>query len=152
MIWSKEKHDSERIDTLVAQDVVIKGDLEFSGGIQIDGRVVGTIKGLGDKSVVRITSKGRVEGHIYAPVIVINGQVVGNVYSHTLLELDADAHIDGDVHYQLMEMTMGAEVNGRMVHEVLGVQEQKSEQELDAAMRSQLVASESDDDSQLSTG
>ncbi|MEC8012382.1 MAG: polymer-forming cytoskeletal protein [Pseudomonadota bacterium] len=152
MIWNKEKHDSERIDTLVAQDVVIKGDLEFSGGIQIDGRVIGSIKGLGDKSVVRITSKGHVEGNIYAPIIVINGRVTGSVYSHSLLELDADAHIDGDVHYQLMEMTMGAEINGRMVHEVLGVQEQKSEQELGDATRSQYVASESEDGSQLSAG
>lgn len=121
MIWNKEKRSSESIDTLIARDVVLRGDLEFSGGVQIDGKVCGTIKGVGENSVVRITSKGQVDGDIHAPIVVINGQVTGSVYSSSHLELGAESHIDGDVHYELMEMIMGAEVNGKMVHEPLGV-------------------------------
>lgn len=117
MIWGKERRSSERIDTLIAKDVVLKGDLEFSGGVQIDGTIEGTIKGVGDHSVVRITSQGQVRGDIHSPIIVINGSVKGSVYSSAHLELGTESHIAGDVHYQLIEMLMGAEVNGQLMHE-----------------------------------
>lgn len=127
MIWNREKRGSERIDTLIAHDVVISGNLEFNGGIQIDGCVKGVIKGLGESSVVRITSKGRVEGDIHAPLIIINGTVTGSVYSSSHLELGSESHITGDVHYALVEMLMGADVNGKLVHETLGVQDKRKE-------------------------
>ena len=106
---------------------MIQGDIEFTGGAQVDGIIRGTIKATGERSIIRVTAKGKVEGNIFAPVIIINGRVSGSVYSYNHLELGADAHIEGDVHYQLMEMAMGAEVNGRMMHESLGVQESKSD-------------------------
>ena len=125
MIWNKEKRSNDRIDTLIAHDVTISGNLEFSGGVQIDGCVKGIIKGTGEASVVRITSKGKVEGDIHAPLIVINGAVTGSVYSSSHLELGVESHITGDVHYELVEMLMGAEVNGKLVHETMGVQENR---------------------------
>jgi len=121
-MWSKEKRNVERIDTLIASDVIIKGDISFKGGIQIDGCVKGTIRGDDELSVVRITRNGRVEGDIKAPVIIVNGRVSGSVYASGRLELGANSHVIGDVHYQLMEMVMGAEINGKMMHETLGVQ------------------------------
>lgn len=124
-MWNKDRREQTRIDTLIAEDVVIQGDLEFSGGIQIDGKVVGAIKGIGERSVVRLTSKGQIEGDIHAPVIVINGRVSGSVYSALRLELGDHSHVSGNVHYALMEMLIGAEVNGQMVHETMGVQEPK---------------------------
>jgi cytoskeletal protein CcmA (bactofilin family) len=125
MIWNKSRRNIERIDTLIAHDVVISGSLEFSGGIQIDGCVKGIIRGVGEGSVIRISGKGRVEGDIHAPLIVINGVVHGSVYSSSHLELGVKSHITGDVHYELVEMFMGAEVNGQLVHETLGVQEKR---------------------------
>lgn len=117
MIWSKERRSTARIDSLVGRGVMITGDIEFSGGIQIDGCVRGTLTGLDEESVVRVSSKGRVEGDIKSSLIVLNGAVVGSVYASRHLELGSECHVTGDVHYSLLEMQMGAQVNGKLMHQ-----------------------------------
>jgi cytoskeletal protein CcmA (bactofilin family) len=48
----------------------------------------------------------------------LNGQVTGDVRSAERIELAAKAKVDGDVYYNLIEMAMGAAVNGSLVHNV----------------------------------
>ncbi len=116
-MWNKEKRPAlDRIDTLIAANVCIEGNVHYSGGIQIDGQVRGNIIADDDAASLRITNKGSVSGDIKGPTVIINGKVDGNVYSTDHLELESDAVITGDVHYHLIEMVMGAEVNGKMVH------------------------------------
>lgn len=119
MMWSKDKSTipGEPIDTLIAADVRVRGDVEFSSGIQVDGRVEGSLRGVAEKSVIRITKKGSVKGDVKSPYVVINGSVEGSVYAYEHLQLGAECHITGDVHYNVIEMLCGAEVNGQMVHE-----------------------------------
>jgi cytoskeletal protein CcmA (bactofilin family) len=49
-------------------------------------------------------------------MIVINGLVEGDVYSSNHIELAAKARVSGNVHYHLIEMVMGSEVNGSLSH------------------------------------
>ena len=56
-------------------------------------------------------------GEIDVPTVVLNGKVVGNVYSSEHVELAAKALVDGNVHYNLVEIMRGAEVNGNLVHQ-----------------------------------
>ena len=105
-----------RIDTLISAHVTIMGDIRFSGGVQIDGTVNGSLIAEDQGSTLRVTRAGRVCGDIKGPNIVINGNVEGDVYATERLELSADAVINGDVYYELIEMVMGAQVNGRLVH------------------------------------
>lgn len=103
--------------TLVSSDTVIKGDVRFSGVLDIEGLVQGNIVAQpGKDAVVRIVDKGRVEGEIRAPSIIINGVVQGDVYSTRHLELAAKAKVKGNVFYSLVEMAAGAEVNGSLAH------------------------------------
>lgn len=107
----------EKIDTLIASNVEINGDVHFSGGIQIDGTVVGNVVANEDKgAMVRITNQGTVRGEIRGPNVIINGKVEGDVISTEHLELAAKAIVTGNVHYNLIEMVMGAEVNGNLLH------------------------------------
>lgn len=121
-MWGKgnNKNSStrvEKIDTLIASNVVINGDVNFSGGIQIDGKVVGNVIASEQKgSIVRITDQGVVVGEIRGPNVIINGKVDGDVYSTEHLELAANAVVTGNVHYNLIEMVMGSSVNGSLVH------------------------------------
>jgi cytoskeletal protein CcmA (bactofilin family) len=48
--------------------------------------------------------------------VVLNGEVIGDVYAAERVELSGHAQVSGNVFYNLLEMAMGAEVNGSLVH------------------------------------
>jgi cytoskeletal protein CcmA (bactofilin family) len=103
--------------TLVSSDTVILGEIRFSGVLDVEGLVRGNIIAeAGKEALVRVVDKGRVEGEIRAPSVVINGSVQGDVYATRHLELAAKARVQGNVFYALVEMAAGAEVNGSLAH------------------------------------
>jgi cytoskeletal protein CcmA (bactofilin family) len=63
-----------------------------------------------------LSEQGSIEGEIRVPYIVINGQVVGDIYASESVELAQHARITGNVYYNRIEVAMGAEVNGSLVH------------------------------------
>ena len=48
---------------------------------------------------------------------VVTGTVIGDVHAPGHVELAAQARVHGNVYYSLIEMAMGAEVNGSLVHQ-----------------------------------
>ena len=103
--------------TLISSDTVILGDIRFSGVLDVEGLVQGNIVAQpGKDAMVRVVDKGRVEGEIRAPSVIINGAVEGNVHSTKHLELASKARVQGNVYYTLVEMAAGAEVNGSLAH------------------------------------
>ena len=103
--------------TLIAHDAEFLGDITFSGSLDIEGVVRGNILARPDQeATVRIVERGRVEGDIRVPSVIINGDVIGDVYSGKHLELAARARVQGNVHYTQVEMAIGAEVNGSLQH------------------------------------
>jgi cytoskeletal protein CcmA (bactofilin family) len=119
-MWGKTKSRpaaTTQFDTLIAQSTLVRGNIEFSGGLHIDGTVFGTVKATDAKdAAVRLSDVSKIEGDVIAPHVIINGKVLGNVYASEHLELAANASITGNVYYNLIEMVMGAEVNGSLVH------------------------------------
>jgi len=103
--------------TLFDRAVEITGSVTFGGTLDIEGRVIGdVIAADGADALVRVRDKGSVEGEIRAPKVIINGNVSGDVYSSKHLELAANAVVKGNVHYRVIEMVKGAEVNGSLIH------------------------------------
>jgi cytoskeletal protein CcmA (bactofilin family) len=101
--------------TLISRDTTLTGSIEFAGSIDIEGTVVGNIEArAGKDAVVRVLGKGRVEGEIKAPTIVINGEVEGDVHASKQLQLASKARVKGNVYYAQVEMSVGSEVNGRL--------------------------------------
>lgn len=100
--------------SLIARGTVIRGDLRFTGALHLDGRIEGTVLAEGEDAMFTLSEHGQVQGEIRVPHAVINGHVTGDVYISVRLELAAQARIDGDLRYHTMEMTAGAQVNGRM--------------------------------------
>ncbi len=121
-MWGKKKPSpkpapNSRFDTLISTKTQVTGDILFSGGLHIDGKVAGAIRADdGGDAVVRISDSGVVEGDVVAPHVVINGRVNGDVHASKHIELAAKASVQGTVYYNLIEMEMGAEVNGSLVH------------------------------------
>lgn len=118
-MWGNSKKiRSSKIETLIGQSIEITGDVLFNGGLHLDGKIIGNVTSEeGDNSVLIISDTGRVEGDVSVSYAVINGEVIGNVYASEKLELSARARIRGDVHYNLLEMASGSEVNGKMLHD-----------------------------------
>ncbi|HEY7776834.1 MAG TPA: polymer-forming cytoskeletal protein [Kineobactrum sp.] len=103
--------------TLISRETTVSGDISFSGNLEIEGEVKGNILAERDQeAMVRIVETGRVEGEIRAPRVMINGTVEGSVHAAKHLELAPHARVLGDIHYNLVEMSAGAEVNGRLLH------------------------------------
>ena len=105
------------VDTLIGAQTVIRGDVTFSGGLHIDGQVHGAIVAeAGSDAVVTVSDKGRIQGEIRAPHVVINGTLDGDVIASERIELAAQARVTGNVHYRVVEMHAGAQLTGRLVH------------------------------------
>ena len=117
-MWgSKKKLRSTKIDSLIGRHTETLGDLRFSGALHVDGVVKGNVYADDDSGAVLTLSEfGTVEGEVRVPNVVLNGTVVGDVYARDQIELAANARITGNVYYTLIEMAMGAEVNGSLVH------------------------------------
>lgn len=104
-----------RDHTLVASSARIAGDIEFSGGLHVQGEVEGNIVAGADGGQLVIGETGVVRGEIRVPRITINGRVEGDVNATEHLELASKAQIEGNVFYVMIEMLMGARVNGKLV-------------------------------------
>ena len=106
-----------QIDTLIGPQVVIRGDLQFSGGLHIEGRVIGKVfAGDGQQAMLTLAQNGSIEGEIHAPVVVINGRVDGDIHSSERMELASKARVQGNVHYKVVEMAAGSILSGRLLH------------------------------------
>jgi len=123
MFGRKKGFSAARIDTLVGQGTVINGDLVFAGGLHVDGTVNGSVVAeQGSTALLILSEFGRIEGEVKVPNMVLNGEIVGDVYGSTRVELAPKSRIKGSVYYNLIEMAIGAEVNGGLVHQPQGQQ------------------------------
>jgi cytoskeletal protein CcmA (bactofilin family) len=118
MFGKKKAFSSARIDTLIGQGTEITGDLMFTGGLHVDGRINGNVVAEeGSSSILILSEFGHIEGDVKVPNMVLNGKIVGDVYGSTRVELAPKSRIKGSVYYNLIEMAIGAEVNGGLIHQ-----------------------------------
>jgi cytoskeletal protein CcmA (bactofilin family) len=120
MFGRKQRRHSV-VDTLVGSNSQVNGDLNFTGGCHIDGTVKGNVGAESDShSALSISEDGTVEGGVTVPYVVLNGIVRGDVVASQRVELGPTARVIGNVYYNLIEMAIGAEINGKLVHQPEG--------------------------------
>lgn len=106
-----------KVSTVIGQGTTITGDVGFSGGLHLDGMIKGRVTGEHEtRSTLTVSEQGAVEGDVRVDNLILNGTVVGDVYANERVELATNARVSGTVYYRLLEMAMGAEVNGQLVH------------------------------------
>ena len=109
------------VETLVGSNTRISGDVHFTGGCHIDGAVKGNVSADPEShAALSISEDGQVDGGVSVPYVVLNGIVRGDVYANQRVELGATARVVGNVYYNLIEMAIGAEINGKLVHQPEG--------------------------------
>jgi cytoskeletal protein CcmA (bactofilin family) len=116
MFRKREKNATARIDTLIGRSASVQGDVEFSGGLHIDGRITGSVRTTtGAAGALSVSEHGVIEGSVEAPQVVVNGRVNGDIRASERVVLGAKARILGNVHYGVIEMALGAEITGKLV-------------------------------------
>lgn len=117
-MFNRNSHKPQnRIDTLIGAETVVEGDINFSGGLRVDGRVRGNVNEVPGKSGTLVLSEhGSIEGAINVSHAVINGSVHGPVCARSYIELQAKARVTGDVCYKTLEIHMGGVVEGKLIY------------------------------------
>lgn len=114
---SFRKSKPPKVSTVIGQGTQITGDVLFAGGLHLDGSVKGNVSGEPESnSTLTVSEQGAVVGDVRVDNLILNGSVVGDVYANQRVELASAARVEGTVYYRLLEMAMGAEVNGQLVH------------------------------------
>lgn len=115
-MMGRKKMGNTQVSTIIGQGVEIVGDVNFSGGLHIDGLIKGNVNAIGENdAVITLSELGAVEGEVRVPIIILNGAIRGDVYASERIELASKARVKGNVTYNLIEMAVGAEVNGKLM-------------------------------------
>jgi cytoskeletal protein CcmA (bactofilin family) len=123
---------NQLIDSLVGESCKVVGDVYFEGEIHIDGFIQGNIYARpGKEAVVIVGESGCVEGEVVSPVVVINGAVIGDVRASRKLHLGESSKVEGTVYYHLIEMEVGAEINGAL-NKLQGIEAEEPLPELES--------------------
>ena len=120
-MFNKKQRRHTVVDTLVGTSTRINGDLSFEGGCHVDGTIKGNVSAdTESNSALSVSEEGNVEGGVTVPYVVLHGIVRGDVYATKRVELGPTARVIGNVYYNLIEMAIGAEINGKLVHQPEG--------------------------------
>ena len=113
----KPRAPRKRIDSLIGAGTTVSGDIAFSGGLRVDGKVIGKVTTLDNQpGTLVISEQARVDGEVRVSHVVVNGEVSGSLIANDYLELQAKARVNGDVAYRTLEMHVGAIVEGKLMH------------------------------------
>ena len=86
--------------------------MRFAAGVlKIEGRVVGDVH---SEKQILVSAGGIVEGDIYAPEVVVGGEVKGSISATQRTELHPASVVFGDITTVQLEVHEGGHVNGRL--------------------------------------
>ena len=108
---SKQAH----ISTLIGPASRVHGDLEFAGGLHLDGSIAGNVRAdPSESSNLSVSETGSIEGNVEASNVMLNGSVRGDIVARERVVLGATARVQGNVYYGVIEMTLGAQIMGKL--------------------------------------
>jgi cytoskeletal protein CcmA (bactofilin family) len=116
-MFKRKPTKNATIDTLIGPKTRINGDVEFTGGLHLDGHINGNVKGELEEGVfLSVSRQGCIEGSVIAPNVVLDGTVKGDIEASGRVELGANARVLGNVHYTIIETAVGAQIHGKLIH------------------------------------
>ena len=116
-MFKRKPNKNLKIDTLIGAGTRINGDVEFSGGLHLDGYVNGNVSGNQNTgTVLSVSEQGGIEGSVKAPTVILNGIVKGDIDATLRVELGEKARVLGNVRYSAIETAVGAQINGKLIH------------------------------------
>ena len=115
-MFGRESKTTTRIDILLGKSARIYGDVEFAGGLHVEGRVMGNVRSDGDEpSTLSVSEEGFIEGNVVVNNVVLNGTVNGDIHATGRVVLGAQAKVQGNVYYGVIETALVAQITGRLI-------------------------------------
>src|SRR5437016_3562591 len=103
-------HNLEKDIVNIGKSVVIKGELNGSEDLTIEGHVEGTIQ-LRDH-VLKIGPNGRIKAQVFAKAVVVLGEMTGNVTASDKVDIRDNGSVDGDIVSPRVALAEGAHFRG----------------------------------------
>jgi cytoskeletal protein CcmA (bactofilin family) len=105
-----------RIDTLLGKAARVQGDVDFEGGLHLDGQIQGAVRSDDSREAsLSVSETGSIEGPVRVANVVLNGTVRGDIHARERVVLGATARVEGNVYYGVIEMTLGAQIIGKLI-------------------------------------
>ncbi|MBN8632985.1 MAG: polymer-forming cytoskeletal protein [Rhodobacterales bacterium] len=95
--------------SVLAQDLVVEGDVISSGPIDMHGKIMGSMRA----PDIVIAGSGRVEGSVVANDLSVLGAVSGMISARNV-QLASSAVVHADVSHERIAVEAGAELEGRL--------------------------------------
>ena len=107
-----------QIDTLIGKSARVHGDVDYrkkaatperkhpGGNVRSDDTPAASLT---------VSESGSIEGAVQVPNVVLEGSVKGDIHARERVVLGATARVEGDVYYGVIEMTVGAQIMGKLV-------------------------------------
>ena len=121
MLGRKKKNRHNVANTIIGIDTRVNGDMHFAGGLHVDGIIYGSVSADPDsESALSLAGGATIDGGVTVPYVLLEGTVKGDVFANKRVILGETARVIGNVYYNLIEMAIGAEINGKLVHQPEG--------------------------------
>lgn len=105
----------EVFESIIGPTLRVEGNLLITKGVRVDGTVDGNIlQQDGQNAVVAISEHATVTGDVRANSVIVAGQIKGNIFSNTRVEITKTARIDGNISYNSIGIEIGASINGNL--------------------------------------
>ena len=115
-MFRRTSRRAHHIDILIGKTARLAGDLDFAGGLHLDGRVRGNVRAdPGVDSSLSVSASGHIEGSVDVPSVLLDGTVAGDIHARERLVLGPNSRVQGDVYYGEIETALGAQILGRLV-------------------------------------
>ena len=116
-MFKQKSSKTAAVGTLIGPKTRISGDVEFTGGLHLDGCITGNVRGdSGKDTFLSVSQQGSIEGSVIAPNVILNGIVKGDIEASGRIELGSNARVLGNVQYSVIETAVGAQINGKLIH------------------------------------
>jgi cytoskeletal protein CcmA (bactofilin family) len=94
----------------IGKSVVIKGELNGSEDLTIEGQVEGKIELR--QNVLTIGPNGKIKAAVFAKSVIVLGEVVGNVTASEKVDIRDNGSVDGDLISPRVAIAEGAHFRG----------------------------------------
>jgi cytoskeletal protein CcmA (bactofilin family) len=116
-MFKRKQNKNLKIDTLIGVGTRINGDVDFSGGLHLDGYINGNVSAEpGVAATLSVSEQGGIEGSVNVSNVILNGIVKGDIDATLRVELGEKARVLGNVRYSAIETAVGAQINGKLIH------------------------------------
>lgn len=112
---SVKSTSSNAVQCMIGSGVTLRGDMDFNGGMHVDGDITGDLQGQGKHSRLTLSRDGNVNGNIHVGDAEINGTVIGDVHASGTVTLHPQSIVNGDVYYGKIQILNGARINGKLI-------------------------------------